>query len=78
MKKIIILTGILLSTLSRAEIWEPPPYQPDENHLPPEERQEEPKAAEDSHDEEKEDNEKVREDKKSREEYPGRPLFPIK
>ncbi len=74
MKRLIILTGILFSISGGAEIWEPPPYQPDENHLPPEEQQKQ--EEEKSPEEEK----KVKQDKENstKDELPGRPLFPIK
>lgn len=77
MNKLIILTGILFTLSGRAEIWEPPPYQPDENHLPPEVRQqrEEEKPSHQSKLEEKEDKKEQKVDK-DKNKSQVRPLSP--
>lgn len=74
MKRLILLTGMLFSIAGGAEIWEPPPYQPDENHLPPEELQEQEEEQQSPEDK------KVKQDKEvsTKNELPGRPLFPVK
>lgn len=34
MIKLVLLLSVFVTQLSYAEIWEKPPYKPDENHLP--------------------------------------------
>ncbi len=79
MKKLIILTGMIYSLVGQTEIWEPPPYQPDENHLPPEERikqEQEEKPSPVKADQQVKEEKKM--DKASKGKAPERILFPVK